>query len=188
MGSSETCTVRAVSISSYGLTPCVHVFISSTPSADVLGRFSNPARAYIHHVPGAGQPRVLLSVQAVGLKCNANLSVLNQWLWKDPGKAVMCLTFLFGFSGSCFEVFMGLFFFSFFKGGGFSGLFLFSSLFFFCFLFPHRWVIFNLDQFPDVIHFTVTQIVVLAQQREQQELAEGAVTAHSSSCTGRKTP
>lgn len=105
VGSSETCTAHALSISSYGLTPCVHVCISPTPSVGVLGRFSNPALAYIHHVPVTGQPRVLLSVQAGGLKCNANLTVLKLWLWRDPGKAVTCLTFLFGFSGSCFEVF-----------------------------------------------------------------------------------
>lgn len=49
-------------------------------------------------------------------------------------------------------------------------------------------VIFNLDQFPDLIHFTVTQTVILAQQKEQQELAERVVAAHSSPRKRRKTP
>lgn len=89
---------------------------------------------------------------------------------------------LWGFLGGVFVCFWG-----FFRGGGFFWV-LFVCFFFFFFLFPHPQVILNLDQFPDLINFTVTQIVVLAQQREQQELAEGAVAAHSSSCTGRKTP
>lgn len=130
MGSSETGTVHALSISSYGLTPCVHGFISPIPSVGVLGRFSNPALSYIHHGPGTGQPCVLLSVQAVGLKYKANLPLLKLWLWRDPGKAVMCLTFVFGPSGSCFDVLLGWVFF-----GGREGFLSFVCLLFILLLF-----------------------------------------------------
>lgn len=86
-------------------------------------------------------------LQAVGLKYNANLTVLKLWLWRDPGKAVMCLTFLFGSSGSYFDGFFWVLFFGFvlvwfcfFRwGGGGLRVFLFFS--------PK--VIFNLDPFPD---------------------------------------
>lgn len=63
-----------------------------------------------------------------------------------------------------------------------------AALSFYFFIFFPPLVILNLDQFPGLIHFTVTHIVILAQWREQQDLAEGAETAHSSLHTRTKPP
>lgn len=156
--SNEKAHTHTRSISVYVLAPC-SCFIVVSPATCILD-----LKIEFCCSPLVGQADVsLLSVLAAGLKAPVCSATTGS---ERPGKAVTCLTSLLTAVAAALR-------FSFFP----SSPVCFLCLFFF-FLGSMLW--------SDSAHSRTK--LVLVQLREQQELAEGVVAAHSSPCSERKTP